>query len=260
MDITTIYSFLPPDMRKNIKLFPEAVSTNSLLKTAAHHEEDGTVYLALRQSGGRGRLGRSFFSPPGGIYLSVLMRPREGLVSTVTARAALAVSDAVGEVCGIRPGIKWVNDLILDGRKLGGILVEGIASRGKITHAVIGVGLNVNTERFDGETADIATSLLFSLGERVDRAHLAAALIRRLRELCEFWPKGSEEALREYRSRCVTLGREVSFTRDGVTARGVAEDIDADFALTVRTQDGKRERISFGEVSVLPYGLYYTRK
>lgn len=259
MDITSVYAYLPPNMRYGVKIFEEVASTNRLLKTAACTEETGAVYLAQRQSKGRGRLGRSFFSPTGGIYLSMLLRPDGGEVSTLTARAALAVSDAVGRVCGIYPGIKWVNDLILDGRKLGGILVEGVAVGGAVTRAVVGVGLNVNTERFEGELEDKATSLLLARGERADIERLCAALIEELRGLMSP-PEEKGEVAARYRSRCITLGREVTFTRDGRTLRGVAEDIDECCALLVRMDDGNTERISYGEVSVIPSGMNYTRK
>lgn len=233
-------------------------STNSEVKRrAVEGAGEGLAVLADGQTAGRGRQGRSFVSPPGkGLYLSVLLRPESGLreLLWLTAWTGVAVCDAVEEVCGLRPGIKWTNDLVCQGRKLCGILtelgMEGETARPQ--YVVVGVGVNVSqtAEEFGPEVAPVAISLREALGEAPRRAELAAALLRALDRMRRDFPHERTRYLEQYRRDCVTLGREVRILRGGESRTAVAEEIDEDFQLLVRLDDGRRETVSAGEVSV----------
>lgn len=225
----------------------EASSTNSLLRDMAMQgAESGQVVIARRQSGGRGRQGRSFASPEGGLYLSYLYRPASPIVSpgALTAGVAVAVCRAL-ESFGVFPGIKWVNDLVLGGRKICGILCEAAVTLCGTAY-ILGIGLNVTTpeEDFPPELRDIAGSILSLSGQRLDIDAVGQAIVR---ELDGIWDR---DCLPDYRSRCVTLGQEVLVTQGGRSFRAFAESLEEDFSLTVRREDGTRESISFGEVSV----------
>ena len=210
-----------------------------------------------RRSRGRGRRGRSFVSPAGqGLYLSVLLRPRCPLeeVSTLTAWTAVAVCNAVERVCGVRPGIKWPNDVILDGRKLCGILteLELEAETAALRHVVVGVGINLTQTAadFGPEVAPVAVSLAQALGRAPRRAEMAAAVLAALDELYAAFPAERAAWLERYRADCLTLGRTVRLLRAGEEEEAFAEAVDDAFALVVRRADGSREAVSSGEVSV----------
>ena len=235
----------------------EAVdSTNNYLKNrAAAGAPHGTVAIAECQTGGRGRLGRRFDSAAGaGVYLSVLLRPAcppQALMS-LTAQAAVATRRAIRSVTGAEAGIKWVNDLVLNGRKLCGILTElSIEAESSLTaYAVVGVGVNCNraVEDFPPELRDAVGSLLSETGKRADRNALAAAMIRELSALPGLdWQE-------EYRTACVNLGREVQILSPGQPPRtGKALDVGPDAELIIQTETGV-EAVQSGEVSVR--GMY----
>ena len=233
-------------------------STNSFLKReAVDGAPHGSTAVANCQSAGRGRLGRTFQSPADrGIYLSVLLRPNlpGDALLCATGMAAVAVSRAVERTSGAQVGIKWTNDLILNGKKLAGILAETVVIGDEIA-LVIGVGVNVHHRRedFEGEVADIATSLAME-GLAADRAALAAAMIEELYALGNALGGDVGEYLAQYRERCVTLGREVRLVWSEEQKRALALDIDEKFGLVVRCEDGALTTVRTGEVSVR--GLY----
>lgn len=229
-------------------------STNNLIKAlAAQGAPEGTAIFAERQTEGRGRLGRSFYSPAGtGLYFSVLLRPalpaRE--LSDLTARIAVCVRRAICDVCGVEVDIKWVNDLCLNGKKLGGILTELVG--GETPAAVVGIGINCDQTDFPPELSGIAGSVCAETGVFVDREALAAACLRRLSEAYR------TDWLSEYRQNCITLGRPVRILSARGQREAFAEDVTDTAALLVRCPDGTREEVFSGEVSVR--GLYgYTR-
>ena len=201
-------------------------------------------------------MGRSFDSAAGaGVYLSVLLRPAcppEALM-TLTAQAAVASARAVEAVCGETVGIKWVNDLVLSGRKVCGILTELSvdAQSGLVRSAVVGVGVNCSRreEDFPPALRGTAGSLLSQTGRRPDRNLLAAALIRELSRLPELdWRE-------DYRARCLNLGKPVQVLRPGQEPiPALALDVGPQAELLVRLADGRRLAVNAGEVSVR--GLY----
>jgi len=240
-----------------LHFLPTAESTNDLAKTLARQgAPHGTAVLARRQTAGRGRLGRSFLSPEGGIYLSVILRPdfaAEELMSLTALLASCAIC-AVEEGAGIRPQVKWVNDLVLENKKLAGILTEpAFTGDGKLDFVVCGVGLNCNTDpnAFDPEVKSLATSLREVTGQAQDENLLAACLIKHLPRACLREEK--ELLLSAYRASCITLGKTVRVLGEKEYT-ATALDVDENAALVVRDEKGNLHRISAGEVSVR--GLY----
>ncbi|MFR1754141.1 MAG: biotin--[acetyl-CoA-carboxylase] ligase [Oscillospiraceae bacterium] len=236
-------------------------STNNLAKTlAAQGAPAGTVVIAERQTGGRGRLGRGFSSPPGmGVYLSVILRPDappERLMH-LTCAVAEVLCDGVEAASGLRPGIKWTNDLVSGGRKLCGILTELSleAESGHVQYAVVGAGVNCGQKLsdFPPEIQDIAGSLTMLTGKPVDRNTLAAEMIRSLSRLDGSLVEHREQWMDRYRRDCVTIGRAVSVSRAGETRWGQAVDVDGWGALLVDFGQGP-EAVHSGEVSVR--GMY----
>ena len=232
-------------------------STNSLAKREALlGAPDGSVWIADEQTGGRGRQGREFLSPKGkGLYLSVLLRPRciPAQVAHSTAMAAVAACDAIESVTGLRPGIKWTNDLILGEKKCTGILSELSAEweSNTLESLVIGIGINCAQQEFPGELRDKATSLRMETGTKPDRDLLAAALTRNLYVLSRELLTRREDWLRRYRADCITIGRQIRVRRGDVERTGVATGLDENGGLLVRYDDtGETGPVYSGEVSI----------
>ena len=260
-----IRSFLGPTrlVGRELRCFEELDSTNNYLKTLPE-APDGLAVTADSQTAGRGRMDRSFQSPKGqGIYLSVLLRPRlfPDRLPPVTALAGVAVCAAVERVCGVRPGLKWPNDPVLNGKKLCGILTEMSleAETGRVQSLVLGIGINVSQgpEDFSPQVREMATSLGQALGKPVSRPRLTAALLEELDRTYAALLAGDLSAyLSAYRRDCVNLGKTVQLLPFGGGERETAQavDIDEDFSLVVRGPDGKERTVRSGEVSVR--GLY----
>ena len=239
-------------------------STNNELTRRADTAPDGLAVLAQEQTGGRGRLGRSFVSPAGkGLYLSVLLRPQCVLADAgmLTAWTAVAVCRALERCCGVRAGIKWPNDIVLEDRKLCGILteLELEAETAALRHVIVGVGINVSQDAadFGPEVAPVAISLAQALGQAPRRSQLAAEVLSALDDLYRAFPAQKADYLARYRALCVTAGRAVRVLRPGQVRTGTAEAVNEDFALLVRWDNGEQEALSSGEVSVrglLGYG------
>lgn len=232
-------------------------STNTECKRlAAQGAESGLVVIAGEQTGGKGRRGRSFQSLPGkGLYLSTLLRPHAAPedIQQLTAWVAVAVCRAVESLTGLSSQIKWVNDPLLDGKKLCGILCElGLTPAGGLDYVVVGIGINLSQtpEDFGEELHPIATSLAQHTPCPPTRSQVAAALIAELNTLWEHFPAGKARYLEEYRRRCVTTGREVRLIKGDETRTAFALRVNDDFTLHVRLPDGKEEDIFSGEVSV----------
>ena len=177
-------------MEIRLQAFESLDSTNNYLKKlAAEGAAEGTVVIADEQTAGRGRMGRSFASVAGcGIYMSMLLRPADctpDCAQSLTAVCAVAVCRAIEKVCGRAPGIKWINDLYLRGKKICGILCESSVKNGKVDYAVLGIGLNVTTriEDFPEELRETAGSLLTQTGFTFERGKLIAAIIAELSSL-----------------------------------------------------------------------------
>ncbi|MDL2293662.1 biotin--[acetyl-CoA-carboxylase] ligase [Ruminococcaceae bacterium OttesenSCG-928-D13] len=223
----------------------------------------GALVVAEKQTAGRGRLGRSFESPPGGLYLSVVLRPSPAQCASaglVTSAAAVAGCRAVSALCGIELGIKWVNDLFYGGKKCCGILTEAVTDveTGAIEQMVVGIGINYTTPEadFPPEVRQVATAL-FPHSHRapvphprrapVPRAQLAAQVHRELLALFAALP--GRDFLEEYRRRSIVVGRPVTVLASPPW-NGLATGIDDDARLLVRNEAGDTVVVSYGEVSV----------
>lgn len=258
--------FLPSERVETIHTYDEVASTNDTLKQLSFEGAPaGTVVIADHQSKGKGRRGRSFDSPHGtGIYFSYLMRPAiaPSDASQITAWTAVAIRRAISSACGIDPEIKWVNDLVIDSRKIAGILTEMTMESESymIDSIIVGIGINVNQAEkdFPEDIRNIAGSLRMSKGEIISRASIVAEMVKEMDKLSYSLPGSSSEYLSEYRDACLTLGKEVSVVKvhdsGEIPRHGTAIDIDPDFSLKVRFEDGHEEILSSGEVSVR--GLY----
>lgn len=235
--------------------FMESVdSTNTRLKELARQgAPHGTVVAALGQTGGRGRLGRSFASPPGGLYLSILWRPDfpPEKAARLSCAGALAASAAIEEVCGISPNIKWPNDLLLNGKKISGILTEAAWQGEGRSFVIVGTGINVNTEQFPEGLKGIASSLYLETGRSWELERLAAAFIARLDSVYQGWGEDGGAFIEEYRRRCITPGRDILIDHEGGRTRVHALSVEDDYSLLIRWPDGKTEKKSFGEISQL---------
>ncbi len=245
-------SAIPLDVRQ----LDEVSSTNTLLKEQATlGAAEGTVMTARSQTAGRGRRGRSFFSPKGsGLYLSLLLRPKLSPeeVAMLTTAAASAAALAIEEVSEKKAGIKWVNDIWLDGRKVCGILCEaGYKSDGSLDHVIVGAGINVTAppEGFPPELADIAGAV-FSADEAPfeARERIAAAFLNHFTRF--YTNMGAREYFPEYKKRSFLLGREINVLRGGDAIPAAALDINDECHLLVRYPDGSTEYLSSGEVSI----------
>ena len=258
-----ILKFLPGDhpWQNHIHWFETIDSTNTYAKQLARAgAPEGTVVIADHQTGGRGRLGRSFSSPAGlGIYMSVILRPDclpEGLMHLTCATGVYA-SRAIERAAhpATAPRIKWANDLVLSSRKLGGILTEvsmDPASR-KVEWAIIGIGINCcqRPADFPKEIRHMACSLEMAPS---DRAPLTAELIRSLYALRQDLFTEKARIMEAFRSRCVTLGQQISLLRGDLVQHGTALSVDPDGALLVRLDGGQEVSVSSGEVSIR--GMY----
>ncbi|MDY0288323.1 MAG: biotin--[acetyl-CoA-carboxylase] ligase [Sphaerochaeta sp.] len=241
-----------------IHLFDTIDSTNRYAKQLA---SEGcalpSLVLAHSQSGGRGRLGREFSSPKGGIYLSLVLAPPSSvlLASLITSAAAVATALAIEEVCTITCGIKWVNDLFLDGRKVGGILTEGVMNMedGKLSSVVVGIGINFSTplQAYPPALRPIVTSLYPKsslVPKEVDASSLVASLVTILVGYSTTLAERS--FLPEYRSRSIVLGKQILIRAQKKERKALALSIDEDAHLVVRTEGGDVEVLSSGEISI----------
>ena len=231
-------------------------STNELAKKMAYNgAADGTVVVAEEQTGGRGRLERNFFSPKEkGIWFSVILRPRcmakDAPKFTLMAAAALAKTM---ERFNLQAEIKWPNDIMYNGRKLVGILTEMSAEIGHVNYIVVGIGINVNVKReeFPESIRDIAASLSEIAGENLSRTKFFRALLEEFDKL--YIDNNFDEVFKIWRQFNITLGKKVTVlsAETGDIFTGTAIDIDADGALIVETEEG-RKTVYAGDVSIRP--------
>jgi BirA family biotin operon repressor/biotin-[acetyl-CoA-carboxylase] ligase len=240
---------------------PQTGSTNALaMEAAAAGEPEGAVFLAEEQVSGRGRGGHAWHSERGsGIYCSVVLRPRRwvggnqpspispGEALVLSLSAGLAAQAALQEVSGTHPDLRWPNDVLLNGKKLGGILVELNAEPARVRYVVVGIGLNVNQEEFPPELQLLATSLRRETGRPWPRVELAAALLKSLdREYRAFCTDDRDSILRRFEaSSTYARGKLVRVEENG-GFEGVTEGLDERGFLRVQTSEGPRIVLSGG--------------
>jgi BirA family biotin operon repressor/biotin-[acetyl-CoA-carboxylase] ligase len=244
------------DLGQVLHAYEEIGSTSDRAKELAEEgAEHGEVVIAESQTAGRGRRGRVWVSPPRrNLYFSVVLRPElpPSRAPELTLVASLAICDALRQA-GVPAGIKWPNDVLVSGRKIAGVLTELAAEPERVHWVVVGAGVNVNARRedFPDDLRDQATSVLIERGQPAPRALLAAACFTALEDWLDRHAEEGFAPIRDaWRTRSVTLGREVVVHEGGRELTGVAEDIDDAGALLVRGRAGV-ERILAGDVTLV---------
>lgn len=228
-------------------------STNRAAKERARGgAPHGACVIASRQTAGRGRLGRAFHSPDGGIYMSVILHSAAD-AGMLTTLAAVAVRGAVKGQLGLDTSIKWVNDLLLDGRKVCGILTEGVVMDGRRLAAVVGIGINVYAGAFPDDIMDKAGALLNVPPAPGVNEQLAGAVVTALLDGLLRVP----QHMQAYRAHCLTLGKHVRYTQGTAQGEGIAHSITDLGALVIRTPGGEMVTLEAGEAQVrMPDGGY----
>jgi BirA family biotin operon repressor/biotin-[acetyl-CoA-carboxylase] ligase len=242
---------------KKILFLHEVGSTNDLAKEMANYgASEGTIVIAETQTAGRGRVGRKWFSPRGGLYFSVILRPKVSVKESVSLVfvAGLAVAEVLHERYGFRVETKWPNDVLVNGRKVCGILSEMKTKGEKVNYAVIGVGINANfnvKEEFPEELKTVATSLENELGKKVRLEELLKLLLEKLDGIYEqFLKEGFTWVVKEWKKYADFIGGTVKVTGDAEKLCGLALDVDDDGALVIRLEDGTVKRFFVGDVSL----------
>lgn len=255
---------LPPDLAaaisgdrlERIRFFADIGSTNDVaLSLAEQGAPEGSVVLADTQHAGRGRRGRTWFSPPGaGIYASMVVRPATPAEFTLlTLAAGVATAAAVRRATGLSVELKWPNDVVIGRpwRKMGGVLCESVGAGASIEAVIVGIGLNLRPAAYPPEVADRATSIETELGRAVDRGPVVAALVDEVDAVIDRLRHGQRHAIcDDWRARAEAgiHGAAVRWHDQGVTRSGVARDIDEDGALLVQADD-RLVRVVSGEVT-----------
>ncbi len=242
---------------RDIRVFQETTSTNDVIEKLAHDGvREGVVVFAESQTKGRGRLGRRWLSPAGkGLWFSLLLRPKmqPRAATQLTIAAATALARALRRQTGLRPEIKWPNDILLGGKKAAGILTELSAELDSVKQVILGLGVDVNLNAgdFPAELRKHATSLKIETGQPLDRAELAVAILRELDHDYARVVAGQFAVVAdEWEEQCATLDHQVVIQVGDRKIQGRAESLDADGALLLRTQHGHLERIIGGDVTV----------
>ena len=238
----------------NIEYYATLSSTNSLLKQKAVLQNEGLVIIADSQSCGRGRFDRKFHSPENcGIYMSILLKPDFGGfdATLITTAAAVAVANACDELTGKKSQIKWVNDILIDGKKVCGILTEGCINpkTKNFEYIILGIGINAFTPAngFDDEIIDIAGSV-FEKFELSLKARLTALV---LNNFFKFYKTLLQKNfLADYKKRNFVIGKTVNVIKNAVQRKATVISMDDDFRLLVEYQDKTREYLSSGEISI----------
>ena len=254
----SVGAYLPDERMDRVIVLDSIDSTNKYLRELAYEgASDGQVVIANEQTSGRGRMGRSFFSPKDkGIYFSYLMKPdlAPGDAVTLTAWTAVSIIRAIESVSGFSPSVKWVNDLVHEGRKLAGILTEMTieSETGRVDSIIIGIGININNDEsdFPDDIKNIATSISLESGNKISRSALAGAMTAELDKMNSDWPDHRSEYLEAYRSYDMTCGRDLTVISGGMRRPAHALMINDDFSLKVEYPDGTKEDLSSGEVSL----------
>ncbi|MBI5042563.1 MAG: biotin--[acetyl-CoA-carboxylase] ligase [Nitrospirae bacterium] len=245
----------------DIYLFDAIDSTNSYAhKLAKEGAKEGTVVLSESQSKGKGRLGRTWFSPSGvNIYLSVILMPQmpSTQITLLTFAAAIAVAKAIRDIAGLDADIKWPNDILIRGKKVAGILSEMETNKNplmeglSVKFSIIGIGINVNLDKKDIplELMDNATSIKIESNSTIDRMNLICRVLENLEEWYNLFERnGVNDIIEEWKSLAITIGRDVKVQSGNSFVEGRAVDIDENGALLIKDRDGVIQRVLSGDV------------
>jgi len=237
---------------RNVIFFDAVPSTNDLaFNLAIEGSAEGTVVVAETQTKGKGRLGRSWSSPKHkGIYLSLILRPKISPAQSpvITLMVSSSICKAIQEVCGIEARIKWPNDILLQNKKLGGILTEINAEADRVHFLIIGIGLNVNNDK--NSLLPGAVSLKEAQGCHFSRLNLAQEVLRKIEEdYFVFQKQGSLAIIESWREYNSTLGKRVRVSSDSGQLEGIAVDIENDGGLLIRDDLGLTRKVMAGDVT-----------
>lgn len=233
----------------HVLCFDTIDSTNSEAKRNSHKlNSTPLLFVANAQTAGRGRLGRSFYSPKDtGLYMSLMLKAKDDIQDTVcmTTAVSVCVTDAIKELCGIDAQIKWVNDIYIDSKKVCGILCEAVTDdmTSKIKGIIIGIGINISTTDFPDELTATASSL----GHTVDKNRLCALITDNIVTMYENIE--TRAFIDEYKKRSLVLGKKINYTENGVTKEATAVDIDNNGGLIIETENGTKT-LSTGEITI----------
>jgi BirA family biotin operon repressor/biotin-[acetyl-CoA-carboxylase] ligase len=236
---------------QEVSCYHSLPSTNDVAKTLAQEGvKEGTVIVAEEQTAGRGRIKRRWLSPRGGIALSIILYPPLDYLPSLIMVASLAVANAIERVTGLKAKLKWPNDVLVNGKKVCGILVESDVRGNKVDYAVIGIGINANLKLSEfPQIAPMATSLSQELGRDVSRREIVRSLLAEAERLYLALASG-DSVFKQWRNRLVTLGQEVQVSSAEATYKGVAESVASDGSLLLRQPDGNLLKIVAGDVTL----------
>jgi BirA family biotin operon repressor/biotin-[acetyl-CoA-carboxylase] ligase len=236
---------------QNILYYPSLPSTMDIARQQALKKaQEGTAVVADRQITGRGRLKRAWVSPEGNIAVSIILYPAKTHLSALTILASLAVLHSIEATTGLQCQLKWPNDVLIDGKKVCGILLESQAKADSVDYATIGIGINVNMKLADyPDIAPIATSLADELGKEVSRLALIRNLFIETEKLYLKLQSG-KSLLEEWRKHLITLGKDVRVRSGEDIFEGVAESVAEDGSLLLRCKDGSLMKFMAGDVTL----------
>ena len=231
--------------------YPHLPSTmDEARRQAQEGASAGTIIVAEEQTAGRGRIKRAWLSPRGSIALSIILYPEVGYLSSLIMVASLGVAHAVEKVTGLKAQIKWPNDVLINGKKVCGILVESEVKGKRVDYAILGIGINVNIKLSDfPEIQPLATSLSHELGKEVSRLEVLRCLLAEIEKLYLALPSG-DSVYREWRDNLVTLGKKVQVRSGETTHEGIAESVASDGSLLLRQPDGSLTKVVAGDVTL----------
>lgn len=246
---------------RHIVYFDSIGSTNDeARKIASKGSKEGLVVIAEEQTSGRGRMGRKWTTPKyQAIAFSVVIMPKIKPEESpgITLVMGTAVCRAIREVCSLDAGIKWPNDIIINNKKVCGILTELSAEIDAVNYIIIGVGINANVERFPEEIKEIATSIYLESGRKVSRKELISKVFLEFENLYEDYKiNGLKNIIDEFKSYSVTLNKRVNVTSINESFKGQAADILSDGTLVIKLDDGSERKVLSGDVSVRGIGGY----
>lgn len=241
------------EIRWSLHFEPSCSSTQDLArKAAAAGADQGWTVITDLQLEGRGRRGRAWVAPRGtALLFSTILQPPVDVLPLLPLLAAISVAGGIEVATGVVAELKWPNDVLVDGKKVAGILTEMSADLDRVHHVVVGIGVNLNVRAFPDELQPIATSLLIARGAPVARADFAAALCARLEHWHDrFVADGAAPVVAAWRQHARFFGKRVQVTAGRDRMDGIAEDLDDDGALRLRLDDGRVVRVVAGELAI----------
>ena len=241
--------------------YEDVSSTMTIAKElAAEGAQDGTVVLAETQNVGRGRLGRSWHSPKGGIWMSIILRPSVSLEETplITLAAGIGVCKAIRTLYSMNPGLKWPNDVIVNTKKVCGILTEGCIESGITKFAILGIGVNLNfsNDLLPKDLNQYASTLLSESGQHINSIDFLSQLIKELNSVFKDLGNNKLNIIKSWRNFSVTIGKEVLATGKDNIIEGIAKDVTSDGSLVIETKQGEFIEVRSGEVSLREGNAY----